>query len=200
MKHLLIKVQTAYALGLVNLWRAYLYRLGVKLRLNPVYKLNATLPPNVTFFDEVVEVCQHDLKPNTQWVGQHSYFSWFQYKSNNPPQWHLNPFNGKKVRHAEYNWWNIADFDPDVGDIKTVWEASRFDWVLGFAQLGALGDEKALKTLNYWLNDWCNKNPPYKGPNWKCGQESSIRVMHLSIAASILNQYQSSPDSLIQLI
>ena len=97
-------------------------------------------------------------------------------------------------------WWKIPDFDPQVGDIKTVWEASRFDWVLAMAQRIAAGDKSELSRLNAWLADWCDKNPAYLGPNWKCGQEASIRVMHLAMAAKLLRQHRNSSKALMQLI
>lgn len=44
--------------------------------------------------------------------------------------------------------------------------------------------------MNLWLNDWCENNPPYLRVNWKCGQEASIRVMHLIMAAYILDEWE----------
>jgi hypothetical protein len=87
-----------------------------------------------------------------------------------------------------------------VGDIKLIWELSRFDWVLPFAQRAHKGDPVALDQLNTWLPDWCEHNPPYKGPNWKCGQEASIRVMHLAMAALILGQVRAASPSLRDLV
>ena len=75
-----------------------------------------------------------------------------------------------------------------TGDIKLIWEQSRMDWVLAFAQRARNGDQKSLGRLNTWLVHWLEKNPPYFGANWKCGQEASIRVIHLCCAALILGQ------------
>ena len=47
---------------------------------------------------------------------------------------------------------------------------------------------RALDRLNAWLSDAAEHNPPWRGPNWKCGQEASIRVMHLAAAALMLGQ------------
>ncbi|MDH4317523.1 MAG: heparinase II/III-family protein, partial [Desulfobulbaceae bacterium] len=97
-------------------------------------------------------------------------------------------------------WWNIPDFDSQVGDIKTVWEASRFDWVLAFAQRVSSGKVAELHRLNDWLAGWCAQNTPYCGSNWKCGQEASIRVMHLAMAALILGQADEPAKGLVDLI
>ena len=47
---------------------------------------------------------------------------------------------GGPIGNKSDNWWNIHDFDPKIGDIKSIWEASRFDWAVLVAQRAALGD------------------------------------------------------------
>lgn len=74
------------------------------------------------------------------------------------------------------------------------------DWVLALTQQAIEGDSETLNKLNIWLADWCSHNPPYKGPNWKCGQEASIRVMNLSMAALMLGQIQNPASGLSDLI
>jgi hypothetical protein len=171
-------------LGLPNLGRVFIYRLGVKLGINPVRRIQAKLP-NGDFFKKI------PLNPS---------FSKGEAEQNNPPNWHKNPFNDVPVQNPTRPWWQIPDFDPHLGDIKTVWEASRFDWVLTFAQQATHGNHEALDTLNHWLSDWCTHNPAYCGVNWKCGQEASIRVMHLAYAALILQQHQQASPTLQTLI
>ncbi|WP_369959536.1 heparinase II/III-family protein [Pseudomonas benzenivorans] len=128
-------------------------------------------------------------------------FSYFHFVHTAPvPDWHVNPFTGHRIAFPERDWWLIPDFDPSVGDIKLVWETSRFDWVLAFAQLASTGDALSLAQLNVWLADWCVQNPPYKGPHWKCGQEASIRVMHLSMAALLLGQAEAPARCLLMLV
>lgn len=117
-----------------------------------------------------------------------------------PPLWVASCLSNKPVEGAERDWWQIPDFDRLVGDIKTVWEFSRFDWMLACAQHAAKGDENALLRLNDWLVDWLQTNPPYKGPNWKCGQEASIRIMHLAMAAQLLGQVTGSASGLLDLV
>jgi hypothetical protein len=116
------------------------------------------------------------------------------------PEWLVNPLTGVHVPEPGRPWWKIPDFDPAVGDIKFVWELSRMDWAVAFAQQAAKGEAQSLRRLNEWVADWCAHNPPYKGPNWKCGQEASIRVMHLALAALILGQAQASSVGLRDLV
>ncbi len=60
-------------------------------------------------------------------------------------------------------WFCLSDFDSNVGDIKGIWEASRFDWVLGLAKDYLSGREQALDELNATTKDWLKHNSPYLG-------------------------------------
>lgn len=188
MSRLWTKLETAYALGLSNLARVATYRAGVKLGLNPVRRIRAEIPAGDFFAPASVRRGADLAISPYGWHGL-VYFGWHHIESELPPRWHLNPFTGAEVPAPERPWWQIGDFDAQVGDIKTIWEPSRFDWVIGLAQRAAQGNAEALSRLNGWLSDWCRHNPPYLGPNWKCGQEASIRVMHLALAAVVLGQH-----------
>jgi len=142
-----------------------------------------------------------DASSSSRWINEGMSFSWHTYPLyQKPPEWLRNPFTGKPFPFPQRDWWRIPDFDTDAGDIKVFWEASRFDWALAHAQRARNGEETSLGTLNDWLTDWNEKNPPYKGPNWKCGQEASIRVMHLAMASLILGQAENPLPSLAELI
>lgn len=191
-------IRTYPKLGWANLLRVFLYKL--LRRLGIFYTGKKFIPHNGQFF------CKKDFAriPNSEvlnkWTDKGLWFSFHEFEINGIPDWHANPFK-KGVRAVDdIAWHKISDFNDKVGDIKTVWEASRFDWVLTMAQRITSGDENELVRLNNWLEDWIIKNPPYLGVNWKCGQEASIRVMHLAMAAFILDQNQSSSASLKKLI
>lgn len=187
MSGLAVKIRTALALGVPNLWWALSYRAGVKLGVNPVRRIKASVQEGVFFHDAFPRNAKQ-LTASQLWFGKHSYFGWHQVSDASIPNWHENPFSGASVKQPMRPWWLIPDFDEAVGDIKTVWEASRFDWVIVFAQHALNGDAAALTRLNSWLADWLKHDPPYLGPNWKCGQEASIRLMHLAMAAALLGQ------------
>ncbi len=200
MSSLLLKLNTAVALGLPNLWRVFLYRLGLKTGFNPVTRLKPYSLSSDIFFDCPKYFKNPKIPASQQWVEKHYYFGWYEKKDDGFPNWHKNPFTRKISKSASRDWWGIPDFDPEIGDIKTIWEASRFDWVIVFAQHAVNGNNEALKKLNRWLADWNKNNPAYKGANWKCGQEASIRVMHLAIATFLLDQHEMATESLKHLI
>jgi hypothetical protein len=194
-----IKTQALFSLGMTSLIRVLFYRLGVKFGFNPVKKISATIPSG-HFFNSNFPAQKIKLQANEQWRSQHSYFGWCHVASNSMPDWHSNVLTGISVKNSLLSWWEIPDFDAQLGDIKTVWEASRFDWVIAFAQQAVSGDEAGLVKLNTWLADWVDKNPTYNGVNWKCGQEASIRVMHLALVSVLLNQSKNTTPALLSLI
>ena len=195
-----IKIRTYLALGIPNLLHVMGYRIGTKLGLNPVRRLQAETPqgPFFLFAEQGMPVAAPLV---TGWQASAQLFShWPVAVSNQPPDWLTNPFNGQRVVAPERGWWQIPDFDPAVGDIKLIWELSRMDWVLAFAQRARQGNGMTLSQLNDWLADWCANNPPYRGPNWKCGQEASLRVMQLAMAALILDQVRAPAPALRDLV
>ena len=186
MKRSFIKIKTAWSLGPANVFYVILHRLKAKTGLDSTRYLHASIPLGPFFTD--VELVRSDLVSSKDWHQEALYFGWWSRPvTDAPPNWHQNPMNQEQAV-VEQMWWQLPDFDARVGDIKLVWEASRFSWVLAFAQRVSLGDAPSLIRLNEWLADWCIKNPPYRGANWKCGQESAIRVLHLAMASLILGQ------------
>jgi hypothetical protein len=164
-----------------------------------VQRISVTPISRTPFFGVTRSLTQ--LPGPQAWKNAANYFGWFRPPHKGaPPDWHSNPFNGAHAVGPERDWWKISDFDPAVGDIKAVWEASRFDWVVNLAQHAKIGSEESLERLNLWLANWCNKNPPYQGHNWKCAQEASIRVMHLALAALFLDAIKCPMLALSELV
>lgn len=199
MRDLGIKVHTALALGVPNLSRVLAYRLALRLGIHPVQRLRAARPEGPFF--RPPETLGRDGPAPTRWVNDAWYFGWLRVPlEGRPPHWHRNPFTDTDVDGMDQPWWRIPDFGSGGGDIKAVWEPSRFDWVLAHALRARAGDGQAVDRLNAWLADWCHGNPPYSGPNWKCGQEAAIRVLHLAVTAILLQQWSSPEHGLLELV
>jgi hypothetical protein len=117
-----------------------------------------------------------------------------------PPDWHRQTATGASTP-AGKPWWAIADFDGAIADIKGIWEISRFDWapVLALAALQAKS-RGYLDTLQKWSEDWVQRNPPYLGANWKCGQETSLRLLSVLLAARLLEQDRTPQPALISFV
>ena len=179
------RLRTYARLGLPNLARVCVYRIGLKTKLHPVLKLKADAARGPFF--GASERSEPLPPPNPAWDDAIWRFGWHREAlPEGPPDWFANPFANHPQPSAAQDWWEIPDFT--ASDIKGLWELSRMDWAVAWATMAAHGDGVALQRLNAWLASWAECNPPYKGPNWKCAQEVSIRVMHLVVAAWVLGQ------------
>ncbi|HPF69251.1 MAG TPA: heparinase II/III-family protein [Candidatus Krumholzibacteria bacterium] len=189
---------TLLRLGPVNLARVGAYRAGLRTGLHPVQRVRRTLGGDAFFAAPAAGV---DLPAPQAWRTASLGFGWLTAPlGDSPPDWHASLLDGRRAGGADRPWWTIGDFDLPVGDIKTVWEASRLDWAVAFAQQAAAGDPSAVPRLNAWLADWCRANPAFLGVNWKCGQEASLRVLHLALAARLLGQDARPTADLVRLV
>ncbi len=131
-------------------------------------------------------------------------FTWFSYHKQavgTNPNWFYNPFEQTTLLKTNLHWTEYSDFNFNTGDVKIIWELSRFDWLTDLARAYKVsGDKKYLDKINTLLNDWSEKNPLNTGPQWKCGQETSFRLMKLITAAFLLDQYFSPSEALLHLI
>lgn len=111
-----------------------------------------------------------------------------------PPAWHVNPSTG--YEYPRVHWSQISDDQPDRGDIKDVWELSRFSFgVLLSRAYAATGDPRYSEAWWLALEDWAANNPPNTGVNWRCGQETSLRAMAICFALSVFGDAPvTTPD------
>lgn len=148
------------------------------------------VPPNVPWNPHyVVEEADSLL------AGTFRYFGDTDYQVGFPPDWHLNPMTGQRLP-AKAHWTQIGDFEQ--GDIKLVWEASRFGYAYTLVRAyAATHDERYPAAFWQLIEDWAAKNPPNVGPNWKCGQEAAFRVMAWSFGLYAFAQSESTPPARI---
>lgn len=98
-----------------------------------------------------------------------------------PINWHLNPITGKTVDSYK-KWFDIPDFDPVIGDIKGVWEISRFSHLFYFTRAYMITkDKKYYKGFSNQIKDWIENNEYSYGSNFKCGQEATLRMINVLI-------------------
>lgn len=122
--------------------------------------------------------------------GELPYFSnqWFKRKA-----WNENPVSAQSIPWK--HWTEISDFVPEQGDIKWIWEASRFYWVYTLGRQYALSlDDRYSEAFWLLLEDWRAHNTPNKGPNWKCAQECAHRLCALVWAATAFSGAPSSTE------
>ena len=124
------------------------------------------------------------------WRGRFRYFENEYAEAGFPPCWNRNPFSGECATQDKH-WSRLSDFG--FGDIKLIWEASRFGWVFPLVRKYArTREEVCARTFWELFEDWCEKNPPETGANWKCGQEVSLRLMAWLFA---FYAFEKSPET-----
>ena len=79
-----------------------------------------------------------------------------------PPAWHSNPFTSQQAP-ADRHWSQISDFG--YGDIKVIWEASRFGFVYALVRAyWRTGEEWCAALFWQLVEDWRVQNPPQGYP------------------------------------
>lgn len=115
------------------------------------------------------------------------------------PRWHVNAFTG--AEYPRVHWTAISDDDPERGDIKDVWEISRLPFTCTFARAYVLtGDDRYPEAWWEAIEDWAEANPPNRGVNWKCGQETSLRGIALCFGLSVFADHLSSTRERCELL
>jgi len=130
-------------------------------------------------------------------AGRQHLFGGEAFETGNPPNWMRNPLTGAASDAFARHWSLIPHFDLKFGDIKLVWELSRFAWLVLFARAYIQsGESRYIDRANEWVDDWMQNNPVNMGPNWMCGQETAIRLNHTLLANELLNPAGSSSTRL----
>jgi hypothetical protein len=209
MQKLLLNFKTIIKLGILNVCYVFWYRFSLKSGLRKYFFKQKQFEFSGDFLKpteiraDFPDLWKQALINDAERIanGQLRFYSYHWKQVSSPPNWFSNPFNGANYSNRNLHWTKLPDFSPIVGDIKNIWEASRFEWVVTLSRAYAVTGEIAyLTTINDWLKDWAKNNPLNTGPNWKCGQEAAIRVFNLINAAFILNQHQQPTENITDLI
>ena len=115
-------------------------------------------------------------------------FSSRQLDYDNPINWHYNPLTKANI-DSTVKWYQIPDFDEERGDIKVVWEVSRFThfYYLMRAYL-ITKDNKYYEAFSNQINSWLKNNPYSYGANYKCGQECALRMINILMAYTVFTE------------
>ncbi len=203
----------AYRAGYA-LWR----KTGLLKRATPTVAWEELPVPGLTLHTRKVEssaawgeACVEEAEAVLR--GEFRLFSHRTVRAGFPPDWHRNQMtedggrrteNGGQMsevrrRWSDVHWSEISDAAD--GDIKGVWELSRFSWAFSLARAFARTGEVRFKE-GFWrlFEDWCRMNPPNLGPNWMCGQEATFRLMAVTFAAEAMGVPESSRERLARFI
>jgi hypothetical protein len=116
-------------------------------------------------------------------------FHSFEHTFSKPEDWITNPENGYKYDNQKH-WTQIADISPEAGDIKNVWEKSRFTYFHTLIRYDYHFGQDHSKWIVQEIESWMGQNPINQGPNFRCSQEISLRCFNWLGALSF---YRNSP-------
>lgn len=102
--------------------------------------------------------------------------------------WITNPDTGHSYDIRKH-WSEIQDYSKEAGDIKFVWEKSRFAYLYDVIRHDLYTGEDHSQWIFDEIKSWLKANPVNSGPNYKCSQEISLRVLNWTYA---LNYYKNS--------
>ncbi len=97
--------------------------------------------------------------------------------------WITNPTNGYRYS-IKSHWSEIPDLSPETGDIKYVWEKSRFSYLLTLIRYDYHFNVDLSEFIFSEIDSWIEHNPINRGPNWRCSQEISLRIFNWYFALS----------------
>lgn len=104
--------------------------------------------------------------------------------------WTRNPTTGFHYDN-QLHWSQIADLSLEAGDIKYVWERSRFTQFHTLIRYDHHFDLDHSEWVFQEMESWIEANPINCGPNYRCSQEISLRVFNWLGA---LQFYKNSPN------
>jgi len=118
------------------------------------------------------------------------FFNHSLFQLNKNDQWTRNPSNEHQY-DVNKHWSQIEDLSAEAGDIKFVWEKARFSYIYDILRFDYHSNkDQSLLILND-IEDFIDKNPINQGPQYKCSQEISLRILNWTYA---IHYYKNSDN------
>lgn len=114
---------------------------------------------------------------NKQFNGDFLFFNNLKYSLGKNYDWITNPDTNFKYDN-KIHWLNINDFDEKSGDIKYVWEKSRFSFIYLTIRNDIKYKTDSSEFVFEEIKSWIRNNPINQGPNFICSQEISLRTIN----------------------
>lgn len=105
------------------------------------------------------------------------YFNATQIEIGREYDWITNPQTQYKYDIGQH-WSQVEDISEQAGDIKYVWEKSRFSYILDVIRYDYHFEEDCAEVVFAEIDHWISHNPVNLGPNYKCSQEISLRTLN----------------------
>jgi len=122
-------------------------------------------------FTGLKETCEEILN------GTFTFFSNLKFDLGNDYDWITNPETGYQYDITQH-FSKVQDLSKEAGDIKYVWEKARFSFVYDIIRYDYHFDKENAEFIFAQIESFIDKNPINQGPNYKCSQETSLRILN----------------------
>lgn len=113
--------------------------------------------------------------------------------------WVTNPLTGFQY-DIHKHWSEIQDLSKEAGDIKYVWEKARFSFLYDVIRYDYHFNDDQSAYVFKEIEDFITKNPINQGPNYKCSQEISLRILNWTFALYYYKDSSNLTKALFQKI
>ena len=121
--------------------------------------------------------------------GKFLFFNSIEFTIGNHYDWITNPDTGYQYNVTKH-WTEIPDYSTEAGNIKYVREKSSFSYLYDIIRYDYHFGTDCSQFVFLEIISWIKANPINCGPNYRCSQEASLRVLNWTFA---LNYYRNSP-------
>ncbi|MDB2490785.1 heparinase II/III family protein [Flavobacteriaceae bacterium] len=142
-----------------------------------------------------------DLKTNLVDLkkGVHTFFNKIKINLGSDYDWITNKSTDYKY-DIHKHWSEIQDLNAEAGDIKYVWEKARFSFFYDIIRYDYHYEEDQSEFVFQEIRDFIDKNPINQGPNYKCSQEISLRLLNWTFALYYYKDSSQLTEALFQKI
>lgn len=120
-------------------------------------------------------------KVETFKAGKLAYFNAEVFEIGRDYDWLQNPATGHQYPKDQH-WTEVEDFSAAAGDIKYTWEKSRFSFLYPLIRYDYHSGEDQAEEVFAEIDSWIAANGINQGPNYKCSQEISLRILNWTFA------------------
>jgi len=131
--------------------------------------------------------------------GTFTFFSKQQLELGKEYDWITNPSTNHKYDISKH-WSEIQDISATAGDIKFVWEKARFSFLYDIIRYDYHFEDDQSQLVFSEIEDFIDKNPINQGPNYKCSQETSLRLLNWTFALYYYKDSKYLNEALFQKI
>lgn len=133
----------------------------------------------ITFPKERSETLQESFNEIQQ--GTFTFFSKSKIDLGTDYDWMTNLETGHQYNVTQH-FSSIKDLSKEAGDIKYVWEKARFSFLYDIIRYDYHFEKDNAEFVFAQIDNFIDKNPINLGPNYKCSQETSLRILNWTFA------------------